>query len=56
MRSIHNQFFDDIEIIFVDDYSKDNSIKKIENCQNEDERIILINLMMEQILIKQLKS
>ena len=42
MRSIQNQFFDDIEIIFVDDYSKDNSIKKIENCQNEDERIILL--------------
>ena len=42
MRSIQNQFFDDIEIIFVDDYSKDNSIRKIENCQNEDERIILL--------------
>lgn len=42
MRSIQNQFFDDIEIIFVDDYSKDNSIKKIENCQKEDERIILL--------------
>jgi glycosyltransferase involved in cell wall biosynthesis len=43
MRSIQNKFFDDIEIILVDDYSKDNSIRIIENCQNEDERIILKN-------------
>lgn len=42
MRSIQNQFFDDIEIIFIDDCSKDNSVKIIEKQQNEDERIILI--------------
>ena len=42
MKSIQNQFFDDLEIILIDDYSKDNSIKIIEKCQIEDERIILL--------------
>jgi cellulose synthase/poly-beta-1,6-N-acetylglucosamine synthase-like glycosyltransferase len=42
LRSIQNQFFDDIEIILIDDHSKDNTIKIIENIQKEDERIILI--------------
>ena len=42
LRSIQNQGFDDIEIIFVDDFSEDNSVKLIENFQKEDERIILI--------------
>ena len=42
LRSIQNQFFDDIEIIIVDDFSMDNSIKLIEEYQKEDERIILI--------------
>lgn len=42
LRSIQNQLFNDIEIIFVDDYSKDNSVKIINECQKNDERIILI--------------
>ena len=42
LRSIQNQYFDDIEIIFVDDFSKDNSVKLIQKFQKEDERIILI--------------
>jgi len=42
IRSIQNQFLDDIEIIFIDDFSSDNSAKIIEDCQKEDERIILI--------------
>ena len=42
MRSIQNQFFDDIEIIFIDDLSKDNSIKIIKKYQKEDNRIILL--------------
>jgi glycosyltransferase involved in cell wall biosynthesis len=42
LRSIQNQFFDNIEIIFVDDFSSDNSVESIENYQIEDERIILI--------------
>ena len=42
LRSVQNQNFDDIEIILVDDFSKDNTIKLIENYQKEDERIILI--------------
>lgn len=42
LRSIQNQFFDDIEIIIVDDFSMDNSIELIEEYQKEDERIILI--------------
>ena len=42
LRSIQNQFFDDIEIIIVDDFSKDNSINLIKQYQKEDKRIILI--------------
>ena len=42
LRSIQNQYFDNVEIIFVDDFSSDNSVEKIENYQIEDERIILI--------------
>ena len=44
LRSIQNQFFNDIEIIFIDDYSIDNSSKKIEEYKKEDKRIILIKL------------
>lgn len=44
LRSIQNQFFDDIEIILVDDHSIDNTIKVIEELQKYDERIILIRL------------
>ena len=43
LRSIQNQFFDDIEIILVDDFSSDNSAKLIKEYQKEDPRIILIN-------------
>jgi glycosyltransferase involved in cell wall biosynthesis len=42
INSIQNQKFKDIEIIFIDDFSEDNSIKIIENIQKNDERIILI--------------
>ena len=42
LRSIQNQLFDDIEILFIDDFSKDNSVKIIEKYQKEDERIVLI--------------
>lgn len=42
LRSIQNQFFNDIEIILVDDFSKDSSVKLIEEYQKEDERIKLI--------------
>ena len=42
MRTIQNQFFDEIEIIIVDDNSKDNSSKLIEKYQRLDQRIILI--------------
>ena len=42
LRSIQNQMFDNIEIILVDDFSEDNSIKRIEIYKKEDERIILL--------------
>lgn len=42
LRSIQNQDFKDIEIIFVDDYSTDNSIKLIEEYKKEDKRIVLL--------------
>ena len=42
LRSIQNQKMKDIEIILIDDYSKDNSISIIENYMKEDPRIKLI--------------
>ena len=42
LRSIQNQSFKDIEIIFCDDNSKDNSTILIEKYQKEDERIVLL--------------
>jgi len=42
LRSIQNQIFADIEIIFIDDYSNDNSTFIIEKYKKGDERIILI--------------
>ena len=42
IRSIQNQFFDDIEIIFIDDCSIDDSVKVIEENKKKDERIILL--------------
>lgn len=44
LRSIQNQFFDNIEILFIDDGSKDNSTDIIEYYKNQDERIILLKL------------
>lgn len=42
LRSIQNQNFNNIEIIFVDDFSIDNSIEIIEKFKNNDERIVLL--------------
>ena len=42
LRSLQNQNYDNIEIILVDDFSEDNSIKRIESYKKEDERIILL--------------
>ena len=42
INSIQKQKFNDIEIIFIDDCSSDNSIKIIENFQKFDKRILVI--------------
>ena len=42
LRGIQNQFFDDIEIILIDDFSTDKSPYIIKKYKKEDERIILI--------------
>lgn len=42
LRSVINQTIKDIEIICVDDCSKDNSVKIIKKLQKEDNRIILL--------------
>ena len=42
LRSVQNQKFNDIEIMFIDDCSEDKSAKLIEKYQEKDERIILI--------------
>ena len=42
IKSIQNQNFKDIEIIFIDDNSFDESIKIIKEYQKKDERILLV--------------
>ena len=42
IKSIQNQNFNDLEIIFVDDCSTDNSIQIIDDIKKIDKRIILI--------------
>ena len=42
IRSIQNQNFEEIEIILVDDFSKDNTIELVNKLQKEDSRIKLI--------------
>jgi glycosyltransferase involved in cell wall biosynthesis len=42
LKMIQNQNFKNLEIILVDDSSKDNSIKLIEEYKNKDKRITLI--------------
>jgi glycosyltransferase involved in cell wall biosynthesis len=42
LKNLEYQNFKDIEIILVDDFSKDNSIKLIKEFQKKDKRIILI--------------
>jgi len=41
LSSIQNQSFKDIEIVFSDDHSNDQTINLIEQYQKEDERIVL---------------
>jgi len=41
-KNLQSQNFKDVEIIFVDDFSKDNSVNLIEEFKKKDERIILI--------------
>ena len=42
LSSIYNQHFNEIEIILIDDFSSDNTLKLIKLYQNIDKRIILI--------------
>ena len=42
LKYIDNQAFEDIEIIYIDDCSTDNSIELIEKFQEKDHRIILL--------------
>ena len=42
IKSIYDQYFYDIEIIFIDDFSTDNSLNMIEDFQKRDKRILLI--------------
>ena len=42
IKNIDNQSFEDIEIIYIDDCSTDNSIQLIEKFQEKDHRIVLL--------------
>lgn len=48
LRSIQNQSYKNIEIIFIDDKSKDDSVKLIEKYQRKDKRIRLIKHQRNQ--------
>ena len=41
LLSVQNQDFKDIEIIMIDDYSKDNSVNLIKELMKTDHRIVL---------------
>ena len=43
IRSIQNQNFNEIEMILVNDFSNDNSLKIIEEIRNQDPRIRIMN-------------
>ena len=43
VKSVQNQLFSDIEILVVEDCSKDNSLTIIQNMQKNDKRIKIIN-------------
>ena len=42
LRSIQNQIFKNIEIIFVDDFSTDNSVNLVKSFQKDDKRITIV--------------
>ena len=42
MCSLENQSLKNLELVFIDDYSTDNSIKKIKKYMEKDNRIKLI--------------
>ena len=42
IRSIQNQKMSDIEILIVDDYSKDNSLEILKDIEKEDKRVKII--------------
>ena len=42
IRSVQNQNFRDLEILLIDDFSKDNSLSIIKELKNEDSRIKII--------------
>ena len=52
ITSIENQSYKDIEMIFVDDASTDNSIQRIEQYKRKDKRIKLINHNKNEGLFK----
>lgn len=43
IKSIQNQNFSELEIILINDFSTDNTLKKLKEFQKEDPRIIIIN-------------
>ena len=52
LRSIQNQSYKNIEIIFIDDNSEDNSVKIIKQYQRKDKRIRLITHTKNQGTLK----
>ena len=55
LRSIQNQDFNDIEIIFIDNHSTDKTSQAIEKYQDEDKRIILVKNLKKCERLKNIK-
>jgi len=55
LRSIQNQDFNDIEIIFIDNHSTDKTSQVIEKYQDEDKRIILVKNLKKCERLKNIK-
>ena len=56
LRSIQNQDFNDIEIIFLDNGSKDKTFQVLEKYQDEDKRIVLVKNLKKCERLMNIKS
>ena len=54
LNSINNQTYSNIEIIIVDDGSKDDSLEQLLKITNADKNVKVINFIMKKVYIKKI--